>query len=143
MNLCQTDFNVVHPIHFLPVMLDGVLLGYVDPQIAPNFVQSMRQIKITQNTSNELHRSVLKTLEIAYLHPGSLAKPEATDGEDETKARERNYFFPGVFMSSQVARFVRPVQNLTVGGVEWIGPLEQVNLSIATLEEDIRPDTTH
>ena len=89
MNLCQTDFNVVHPINFLPVMLDGVLLGYVDPQIAPNFVQSMRQIKITQNTSNELHRSVLKTLEIAYLHPGSLAKPEATDGEDETKARPR------------------------------------------------------
>ena len=46
-------------------------------------------------------------------------------------------------MSSQVSRFVRPVQNLTNGGVEWIGPLEQIALSIATLEEDIRPDTTH
>ena len=45
-NLCQTDFNIVYPINFLPVMLDGVLLGYVDPQIAPNFVQSMRKIKI-------------------------------------------------------------------------------------------------
>ena len=46
-------------------------------------------------------------------------------------------------MSSQVSRFVRPVQNLVVGATEWIGPLEQLALSIATLEEDIRPDTTH
>ena len=38
---------------------------------------------------------------------------------------------------------MRPVQNLIVGAIEWIGPLEQVALSIATLEEDIRPDTTH
>ena len=65
------------------------------------------------------------------------------DEEAEAENKGRNYFFPGVFMSSQVSRFVRPVQNLTIGGVEWIGPLEQVNLSIATLEEDIRPDTTH
>jgi DNA-directed RNA polymerase I subunit RPA2 len=33
--------------------------------------------------------------------------------------------------------------NLEVGGTEWIGPLEQVNMSIACLEEDIRSDTTH
>jgi DNA-directed RNA polymerase I subunit RPA2 len=46
-------------------------------------------------------------------------------------------------MASSIARFVRPVRNLEVGGTEWIGPLEQVNLSIACLEEDIRKDTTH
>ena len=100
-NLCQTDFNIVYPIDFLPVMLDGVLLGYVDPQIAPNFVQSLRKIKIQQNTSNELHRCVPKTLEIAYLPPGSLAKPEATEDEDAAvENKERNYFFPGIFMAS-------------------------------------------
>jgi hypothetical protein len=33
--------------------------------------------------------------------------------------------------------------NLQEGGIEWIGPLEQLTLSIATLEEDIRKDTTH
>ena len=38
---------------------------------------------------------------------------------------------------------MRPVKNLQVGGVELIGPLEQVNMSIACLEEDIRSDTTH
>lgn len=83
-----------------------------------------------------------KTLEIAYLPPGSLVK---TQGEEEPDPdqQERNYAFPGIFMATTVARFVRPVQNLVVGGIEWIGPLEQVNLSIATLEEDIRSDTTH
>jgi DNA-directed RNA polymerase I subunit RPA2 len=46
-------------------------------------------------------------------------------------------------LASTIARFVRPVRNLEVGGVEWIGPLEQLNLSIACQEEDIRSDTTH
>jgi len=46
-------------------------------------------------------------------------------------------------MASTVARFVRPVRNLEVGGTEWIGPLEQLNMSIACQEEDIRTDTTH
>jgi DNA-directed RNA polymerase I subunit RPA2 len=55
----------------------------------------------------------------------------------------KHKFFPGIFITSTVARFVRPVRNLEVGGTEWIGPLEQVNMSIACLEEDIRTDTTH
>jgi len=87
---------------------------------------------------------VPQTLEIAYLPPGSTTGPpkSATTG-DEDLIKEKNYYFPGIFLSSQVSRFVRPVQNLVVGAVEWIGPLEQIALSIATLEEDIRPDTTH
>ena len=74
--------------------------------------------------------------------PGTLIKNE-TEEEPDPDHRERNYAFPGIFMSSTISRFVRPVQNLVVGGIEWIGPLEQVNLSIACLEEDIRSDTTH
>jgi hypothetical protein len=31
MNPVQTDFNIVYPHNFLPVVLDGVVLGYVDP----------------------------------------------------------------------------------------------------------------
>jgi len=38
---------------------------------------------------------------------------------------------------------VRPVKNLEHGGIEFIGPLEQVNLSIAVQEEDLRTDSTH
>lgn len=55
----------------------------------------------------------------------------------------RNRTFPGVYISTNIARFSRPVMNLEAGGVEWIGPLEQLELSIAVLEEDIRTDTTH
>ena len=64
-----------------------------------------------------------KTLEIAYLTPGSLIKTQTEEEQDSDKG-ERNYAFPGIFMASTISRFVRPVQNLVVGGIEWIGPLE-------------------
>ena len=38
MNSQQTDFNLVYPVDYLPVVLDGILLGYVDPKIAPHMV---------------------------------------------------------------------------------------------------------
>jgi hypothetical protein len=31
MNAVSTDFNVVYPVNYLPVVLDGVVLGYVEP----------------------------------------------------------------------------------------------------------------
>lgn len=79
------------------------------------------------------------TLEVAYLAPGRMS----TAPKQNPEADEKHYYFPGVFLSSQVARFVRPVMNLVHGGVEWIGPLEQLNLNIATLKEDLRADMTH
>lgn len=92
---------------------------------------------------------VPQTLEIAYLPPGChFSTPPtgagAADASTDSEVHEaRNYAFPGVFLSSQVARFARPVRNLVAGGTEWIGPLEQMNLSIATLREDLRADSTH
>jgi hypothetical protein len=108
------------------VVLDGVLLGYIDPKIAPDFSNSLRAIKIKQDTTDELLRSVPQTLEIAYLPPGSTTGPPKSKNPEEPDevVKEKNYYFPGIFMSSQVSRFVRPVQNLTQGGIEWIGPLE-------------------
>lgn len=35
MNPVGSDFGVINPVNFLPVMLDGQLLGYVSPAIAP------------------------------------------------------------------------------------------------------------
>lgn len=75
MQPAQTDFNIIHPINFLPVVLDGILLGYVDPRIALDFSNSLREIKIRQDTTDELFRSVPQTLEIAYLPPGSTTGP--------------------------------------------------------------------
>ena len=141
MNPISTDFNIIFPVNYLPVVLDGVVLGYVEPQIAPHLVNSLRAIKVKQDKTHDLHKSVPMTLEIAYLPSGRKHKlPKDEKAQEET---DLNYFFPGIFLSSQVARFVRPVMNLQAGGIEWIGPLEQVTLSIAALEEDIRKDTTH
>jgi hypothetical protein len=42
MHAQQTDFNVFYPPNFLSVVLDGVVLGVVDPKIAPHLVNSLR-----------------------------------------------------------------------------------------------------
>jgi hypothetical protein len=105
----------------LPILLDGVLLGYIDPKIAPHLVNSLRQLKVQQKDLE-----VPMTLEIAYMSPGrqsSAMKAPPQPGEDPDRP-EKNYAFPGIFLSSQIARFVRPVRNLMTGGTEWIGPLE-------------------
>lgn len=89
-----------------------------------------------------------KTLEIAYLpsqaseeSDGNESSHTTTGSSDENDTKEK--FFPGIFLASTPARFIRPVRNLEHGGIEFIGPLEQVNLSIACLEEDLRKDSTH
>jgi len=46
MNPVQTDFNLIYPSHFLPVVLDGMVMGYLEPKLANNFVKSLRAIKI-------------------------------------------------------------------------------------------------
>ena len=98
-------------------MLDGVLMGYVDPKIAPHLASQLRHLKV-EGSSDELESTVPITLEVAYLAPGRMSTAPL-----ETK-EEKHYYFPGIFLSSQVARFVRPVKNLVHGGIEWIGPLE-------------------
>ena len=78
-------------------------------------------LKIKQNITDELEGTVPMTLEIAYLAPGRMSTAPSNKQEGE---RDKNYYFPGIYLSSQVSRFVRPVQNLIHKGIEWIGPLE-------------------
>jgi len=73
------------------------------------------------------------------------SESSTTSNEDSGSTEDsdnKEKFFPGVFLASTPGRFVRPVKSLD-GGIEFIGPLEQVNLSIACLEEDLRTDSTH
>lgn len=148
MNPISTDFGITYPVKHLPVILDGKLLGGVDPKMAHIMVNQLRALKCRKGKTSkdeELYTCVPKTLEIAFLPP--TVKEETSSNEstnsssDSTDIKEK--FFPGIFFSSQPARFVRPVQNLEHGGIEFIGPLEQVNLSIAVQEEDLRKDSTH
>jgi hypothetical protein len=120
MHAQQTDFNLVYPVNFLPICLDGIVLGYVDPKLAPHMVSQLRYLKMKPEKTDELEDSVPATLEVAYLAPGRMSTAKLQEDHDSV----RHYYYPGIFLSSQVSRFVRPVQNLVHGGVEWIGPLE-------------------
>lgn len=46
MHPISSDFGLTYPFKYLPVSLDGVLLGYVDPQLAEGMVKSLRALKI-------------------------------------------------------------------------------------------------
>lgn len=140
MNPVSSDFGLVHPYNYIPVVLDGKLVGSIDPVMSSNFVKSLRFIKIQQQYPNKQNEGcVPRTLEIAFLPPNSVTSISKSDNAGPIKEK----FFPGVYLSSSPARFVRPVKNLEHGGIEFIGPLEQVNLSIAVQEEDLRSDSTH
>ncbi len=69
MHSVSSDFGLIYPYKYLPVVLDGILLGYVDPAHANEFVKALRALKIQQSDKDDLVRSVPKTLEIAYLPP--------------------------------------------------------------------------
>jgi DNA-directed RNA polymerase I subunit RPA2 len=106
-------------------MYDGVHLGYVHKEIGESFVNSLRYLKCTQS---EPDFNIPRALEIAFI---------------PLSGYQRNLQWPGIFLHTTPARFVRPVKNLNFNCIEWIGPLEQMNLSIACLKDDILPETTH
>ncbi len=54
MHPVSSDFGLVYPHRYLPVILDGKLLGYVDPKQAPELVRSLRALKIQQINTNEM-----------------------------------------------------------------------------------------
>lgn len=60
-----SDFATLYPADWLPVMLDGRLMGYIDPSQAERLVHSLRVLKI-QQLGNEFD-CVPPKLEIAHL----------------------------------------------------------------------------
>ena len=67
MKQLTTDLSEIFPIEYLPVALDGQLLGFVSPTKAGELVESLRKIKMNNERADKLHASVPKTLEIAFL----------------------------------------------------------------------------
>mmetsp|Transcript_31722 Transcript_31722/g.48613 ORF Transcript_31722/g.48613 Transcript_31722/m.48613 type:complete len:179 (+) Transcript_31722:1447-1983(+) len=63
----DSTFENVCPSNFLPVLMDGRLLGHLDPKTATKFVTTLRGIKMKEDKMDELHGSVPKTLEIAFM----------------------------------------------------------------------------
>ena len=135
-------------LDYLPVVLDGVVLGGILPADAPAIVAQLRYLKAVSNncglsgaansatsaadlntvTSLARHKLLLDpTMEVAYIP--KLAYESA---------------YPGLYLFTQSGRMVRPVLQLGSHYVEWIGPMEQAFMEIACLETDIRRgETTH
>ena len=100
MHPISSDFSLIYPYKYLPIMLDGVLLGYVDPKMAPELVRSLRALKIQQNNSIEHHESVPKTLEVAYLPPTSNSEvEEEVNPENDEQSSKNKQILPWYFPS--------------------------------------------
>lgn len=46
-------------------------------------------------------------------------------------------------IASQASRLMRRVRHLETGEETYVGAMEQLNLSIACFDSDVRSDTTH
>lgn len=102
----------------LPVLLNGVPLGVVEASAARTVERALRRHKVNGRVPPHLEVTVV------------------TSVDDGT--------FPGIFLSTSLARFTRPVLQLASRRVEWISPLEQVFLDIAVKSTEIREgETTH
>jgi hypothetical protein len=46
MHSVSSDFGLIYPYKYLPVILDGIVLGYVDPKNGAHMVKALRTLKI-------------------------------------------------------------------------------------------------
>jgi DNA-directed RNA polymerase I subunit RPA2 len=120
---CHTNLPPTVPSHCIQVIFNGRIMGYIDPSIAQDFANKLREIKVLQ-TSKFVHEFI----SITYIPPSPF--PKSTQ-------------FPGIFLYTETGRPLRQVINLLHNKLEWIDALEQSYLSIACLPEDLRADVTH
>ena len=113
MNPVGSDFGLIYPYKFLPIMLDGRLMGHIDPKLASDLVKNLRSIKIAQHHTDELYQCVHKTLEIAFLPSNEIFNESYSSASTNSNSSEneaiKEKFFSGIFLASTPARFVRPV----------------------------------
>ncbi|KAK3329036.1 hypothetical protein B0H66DRAFT_11117 [Apodospora peruviana] len=95
------------------VSLDGKILGWCTPEECKTIADTFRLWKVEGNRGVPLH------LEIGYV-------PLSRGGS-----------YPGLYMSSQPSRMVRPVKFISLGKEDYVGPQEQPYMSIACTEPEI------
>lgn len=100
------------------VFLEGKHLGHIRQADATKIVDKLRYLKI--------EGKLPEMMEIAYI-------PYKKNGQ-----------YPGLFLFVGAARMMRPVRNIALGKVEYIGSLEQVYMEIALDAKEAYPGfTTH
>ena len=116
---------------YLPVLLDGRVVGAVARENADRVASSLRLLKSAAtavSTTKDLHlrvfRDIPATLEVALLPGGN-----------------RGGAFPGLYLFTDAARMIRPVQQIKTGRTEWIGPMEQQYMAIECMGQKPRGAT--
>ncbi|KAK8800745.1 hypothetical protein WA158_000070 [Blastocystis sp. Blastoise] len=115
--------GIIAPYNYLPVEYNGRIMGRIDPLKAEYLATQLRYLKLCPK--EDMIAMPIDT-EICYIPP------------DVIKGGQ----YPGIFISNDAARFIRPVKHIPTGKTEFIGALEQVYLDIACVNEDIKPNIT-
>lgn len=107
--------------HCYPVVLDGAVVGWVEADLAPNVVDSLRSFKVLKE------KRIPACTEIVLVPKTGKAS-----------------LYPGLFVFTTPCRMVRPVRNLALGKEELIGTFEQLYINVGILEDEIEGGvTTH
>lgn len=136
-----SDGALTMPAQYLPIMLNGKVLGVALAATCEGLARMLRQAKVAGASDETKPRTVDPTLEVCWIAP-----------------IERGPF-PGLFLSTDCARMIRPVQQLVTTTtksktkqtssdtrppvIEYIGAMEQVFMDIACTAEDVHAATTH
>lgn len=97
------------------VMLDGKIIGWCSPAESQKLAETFRHWKVQGG------KGVHKQLEIGLVPPSNGGS------------------YPGIYMSSQASRMVRPVKYVPLGEEDFVGPLEQPYMSIAVVPDEVVP----
>ncbi len=102
-----------------PVLLDGRVLGHLAHALLHRVADTIRVLKVRGEAG------VPARLEIGVVDP-AIPKQQ-----------------PVLAMWATRSRYCRPVHNLALDAIEWVGSFEQVFLDIAVTPEELTEDTTH
>lgn len=111
--------SIPTPQQVICVHLDGRIIGWCTDSLAHHISQVLRTWKVNGQFNIPLD------LEIGYV-------PRSNGGQ-----------YPGLYLFSTQARMTRPVKHIATGKDDWVGPFEQVYMSIAVKQEEIVSASTH
>ncbi|POW20966.1 hypothetical protein PSHT_02864, partial [Puccinia striiformis] len=120
MGMSQPFDTTIHPTKFVSVQLDGQIIGWASSSLCSRIATALRTWK------TEGLEGIPLELEIGLV-------PRSKGGQ-----------YPGLFLFSNPARMMRPVQLLSNNKTDLVGSFEQVYMDIACSPEEIDPGfSTH
>eukprot|EP00026_Physarum_polycephalum_P001353 Phypoly_transcript_01354.p1 GENE.Phypoly_transcript_01354~~Phypoly_transcript_01354.p1 ORF type:complete len:1148 (+),score=150.61 Phypoly_transcript_01354:238-3444(+) len=120
LGMVPVEQSTVFPLTYLPVIVNGQVLGKIPRELAPSLVNRLRLLKTTGT-----EEAVPATMEIGYIPPTGFG------------------LYPSINLYTTAARLMRPVLALSSGKTEYIGTQEQLFMTIAVTSDDLTSETTH